>query len=505
MNQRTIKVLSFLLVFTLMAGNYVSALAAPAEKALAQRWVASKPVHTVIQAGQSHEIIEVKFVEGSAYRLQDGKFVTQGNDNLASIQTVLQAHAVRTVERLFTESENDILAEKVRIEAASGEQMPDLNLWYRFTVAPGADAAALVDALNALPEVEIAYPAPLPAPLADSPGGFSKPSGFAPLQAFTPTFVFRQGYLNPAPGGIDAKYAWTRSGGTGKNVVIADIEYSFNKTHEDLKAISIVGGVMYNGYGNDHGTAVQGELISKPNAYGMTGIANAAGSRFSSPCSNSACSSYNPANAINIARLHTTPGDVILIEQQTSVCGLSDYGPMEWYQSTYDAIKTSTAAGRIVVEAAGNGSVNLDAAGCHNLFKRSVRDSGAIIVGAGAPPAYSQTDRSRLYYSTYGSRVDLQGWGFNVATTGYGDLQAGGPNRFYTAIFSGTSSASPIVAGAAALLSSIAQQRGHLMTSAWIRATLVATGSPQLSAAGYPASQKIGPRPNLKAAIARVP
>jgi len=44
---------------------------------------------------------------------------------------------------------------------------------------------------------------------------------------------------------------------------------------------------------------------------------------------------------------------VILIEQQASVCSLSDYGPVEWYQSIYDAIHASTAAGRTVVEAAG--------------------------------------------------------------------------------------------------------------------------------------------------------
>jgi hypothetical protein len=154
------------------------------------------------------------------------------------------------------------------------------------------------------------------------------------------------------------------------------------------------------------------------------------------------------------------------------------------------------------VEAAGNGSVNLDQAGCNNLFNRSVRDSGAIIVGAGSPPTYSQTDRSRLSYSTYGSRVDVQGWGYNVYTTGYGDLYSGtGKNQWYTAQFSGTSSASPIVTGAVALLSSISQQRGVTQTPAWIRSTLASTGSPQQSAPGYPASQKIGPRPNLTAAL----
>lgn len=504
MKQGYMKVVSILLVFVLFIGSTIPAQAASSEKTLARRWVASKPVHTVIQAGQSTEIIEVKFVEGSSYRLLNGQLTTQGNDNLVSVQGVLQSQAVSTVQRLFTQSENEILAEKLEIEAASGEQMADLNLWYRITVAPGADAEALIDALNALPEVEIAYPAPLPA-APGAIGKFSQPAALSHARLSTPNYVLNQGYLNPAPAGVDAKYAWTRPGGTGKNVMIVDIEYSFNRTHEDLKPTTIIGGAMYNGYGNDHGTAVLGELVGLKNAYGVTGIAFGAVPRFSSPCPNSACSGYNPANAINVARLRTTPGDVILIEQQTSVCGLADYGPIEWIQSAYDAIKLSTASGRIVVEAAGNGNLNLDRASCANRFKRSVRDSGAIIVGAGAPPSFSQADRSRMYFSTYGSRVDVQGWGALVVTSGYGDLQGGIKNIWYTAGFSGTSSASPIVAGAAAVLSSIAQQRGTLMTPAWIRSTLMVTGSPQQAAPGYPVTQRIGPRPNLRRAIARLP
>ena len=69
--------------------------------------------------------------------------------------------------------------------------------------------------------------------------------------------------------------------------------------------------------------------------------------------------------------------------------------------------------------------------------------SGAIIVGAGAAPtAYggSDVDRSRLDFSNYGSRVDLQGWGEAVVTTGYGDLYNEHPdsNWDYTNSFSGT-------------------------------------------------------------------
>ena len=53
--------------------------------------------------------------------------------------------------------------------------------------------------------------------------------------------------------------------------------------------------------------------------------------------------------------------------------------------------------------------------------------------------------------------MNVQGWGWNVATTGYGDLQGGASqDDWYTARFSGTSSASPMVAAAAACLQAMA-------------------------------------------------
>jgi hypothetical protein len=38
-------------------------------------------------------------------------------------------------------------------------------------------------------------------------------------------------YLDPAPIGIDAEYAWTRPGGSGLNVVVTDIEYAWRTSH----------------------------------------------------------------------------------------------------------------------------------------------------------------------------------------------------------------------------------------------------------------------------------
>ncbi|GAG48239.1 unnamed protein product, partial [marine sediment metagenome] len=124
--------------------------------------------------------------------------------------------------------------------------------------------------------------------------------------------------------------------------------------------------------------------------------------------------------------------------------------------------------------------------------------SGAIIVGAGAAPGCTAPPRSRLWFSTYGSRVDLQGWGECVVTAGYGDKQGGGdPDEWYTGIFGGTSSASPIVAGAAAAVQGQALATSGVLTPAQIRERLVATGTPQnMSVVG-----QIGPLPNLALAV----
>src|SRR5262249_39080438 len=134
-----------------------------------------------------------------------------------------------------------------------------------------------------------------------------------------------------------------------------------------------------------------------------------------------------------------------------------------------------------------------------NPFKRANRDSGAILVGAGAPPPGTHgrdlygPDRSRLDFSNYGSSVDVQGWGREVTTCGYGDLQGGVEDGWYTDEFAGTSSASPVVVGALACMQGICRANHvALLTPATARPLLRATGSPQQDAPGRPAAQRIG-------------
>jgi hypothetical protein len=313
-----------------------------------------------------------------------------------------------------------------------------------------------------------------------------------------------QGYLGPAPGGVDAQYAWTKSGGKGIGIKMIDIEGAWNFSHEDMvqNQSGLAGGTLNPDVGwRNHGTAVLGEVGGDENTLGITGIAP--------QCNQRGYSIFGTGNAFHLAMKNAadllSTGDIILIElhapgPDASGSGQDGYIAMEFWDINFDAIKYATAKGIIVVEAAGNGSRDLDAAVFQNKFNRSFRDSGAILVGAGAPPSGNHgPDRSRLGFSNWGSIIDAQGWGREVVTTGYGDLQAGSENQWYTQQFSGTSSASPIVVGVVGCMQGIRKANGEApLAFAQLRNLLHTTGSPQQDAPGRPKTQRIGNRPNLR-------
>ncbi|MAE69046.1 MAG: hypothetical protein CME06_01100 [Gemmatimonadetes bacterium] len=123
------------------------------------------------------------------------------------------------------------------------------------------------------------------------------------------------------------------------------------------------------------------------------------------------------------------------------------------------------------------------------LFDRSYRDSGAILVGAGTP-----SNHAPEYFTNYGSRIDCQGYGSGVYSTGYGDLWEPEIDQAYTSSFSGTSSASPIVTGAAAATFLLnLETSGRFLTPFEVRDLLSTHGTPQ----GPPLSKPIGVLPDL--------
>ena len=366
--------------------------------------------------------------------------------------------------------------------------------WIVVTAETSGSAAAVLAQVLADPAVEQAFLAPeiTLAYTADAHAAPALLRDSCPIS--TPSFESYQGYLGPAPHGIDAPAAW-QLGHRGGGVWFADIEGGWNSEHEDLPGARIQhvhGKRMTDPAWRAHGTAVLGEVVGRDNGKGVVGIAPDVERVFTSSIGGSTV-----AAAIDAAASKLRAGDVLLIELQgTGPRGR--YLPVEYWDDVFEVIRTATSRGVVVIEAAGNGAENLDHATYKGKFDRARRDSGAIMIGAGGPARQGYTDRARLDFSNYGGRVDVQGWGRKVATLDYGDLQAcSGADRHYTGEFSGTSSASPIVAGAAVILEGVARGRGAVVSPLALRELLRVTGTPQT---GDPREQ-IGPRPDLARAL----
>ncbi len=488
---------------------------------LKPRLVFPKQAKQVITNPEDARLLVLKFAEGTRVRVRDGGLkalldeVTSNDEallkraqitkekipqDLAAIGLLLESYNT-PFERLFTRDEIKLDNEKREGELNSGEELADLNLYY-YLFPPGdvATSEYMLASLNNFSIVETAYACPPvePAQIDIAPA--------------TPNFVMRQGYLNvsgavdPASNGIDARYAWSR-GADGRGVRIVDVEGGWNRAHEDLPSLFLCGGDPTDELRwKDHGTAVVGELVGAPNAYGVTGIAPGAEVGLSSIFRHFFFRYQDSAGAINNASGCLRAGDIILVELHrrgpldglTPPPGDDDFGriAVEYWRAEFDAIQNATRRGIIVVEAAGNGSMDLDAPRYENRFNRSMFDSGAIMVGAGV-----STTRAPHGWSTHGGRVDVQGWGDGVMTLGYGDAMVPGADptdqrQWYTTGFSGTSSASPIVVGAAALIQSARLRRGMpALNSIEMRDLLARTGKEQVP------GNLIGPLPNLRAAF----
>jgi hypothetical protein len=437
--------------------------------------------------------------------------------DVTPLNRILKTHAA-TIRPLFGASEDRLILE--RLEAApDGPPIPNLSVYYRVK-APEQQLRAIAKELREHEAVEAAYVKPPAQPPLNemAPAAVNAPPA-------TPNFTSRQIYLDAAPGGIDARHAWMLRGGRGEGVRIIDIEGAWRFSHEDLTQNQggVVGGTPSTDIGwRNHGTAVIGEFGGDANGFGITGICPEA-----NVSAISIFGDMGSAPAIRNAANRLQPGHIILLE-------LHRAGPLhnfenrpdqhgfiaiEWWPDDFDAILYATRRGIVVVEAGGNGAQNLDDAiyntpapgfpsGWTNPFNRANRDSGAILVGAGAPPPGTHgrnhgPDRSRLDFSNFGKAVDVQGWGREVTTCGYGDLQGGNNEDFwYTDQFAGTSSASPIIVGTLGCLQGILRASGRApLTPALARKALRATGSPQQDAPGRPRTQRIGNRPDLLALV----
>ncbi|MEM8712935.1 MAG: S8 family serine peptidase [Planctomycetota bacterium] len=369
-----------------------------------------------------------------------------------------------------------------RAAERSGRAQPDLAGLMRveFPSVPDRDTfLAVGEALRALPDVEfVTGMDALPPP----------PEDYAPM---TPDLSGNQGYTGADPG-LDYAALWAM-GADGSGLRFSDCEYGWDGEHEDLVDLGVTfeAGqtvspfVAANGW-DDHGTAVLGINNAPHNDYGVDGAAEGA-EVFVFP-ENTVEEGSRRVTCIVNALSNSRPGDVVLLEMQTGFSG--PLAPAEVNPAVWMATRVGVDAGVIVVAAAGNGNANLDSNGFANY--RALGDSGAIIVGAGT----ASLSHDKLNFSSHGARVDVQAWGRNVFTTGYGSFTSyGGDDRqSYTSSFSGTSSASALIAGAVVLIQDHATNLGYpLLSSQGMRALLKVGAIPQGS------GNNIGPFPNLAA------
>lgn len=461
-------------------------------------------------------------------RATPGEIVSARGANVSSLSSLLDSSGAALVPVFGNE---DRVARAMSAGVATtmpAEGVPDLTSFYR-VVAADEQLDKLADKLLNLNLVEGAYIKPQMEPPVLFEEAVEPP---APQEAppATPNFTAQQLYLDAAPGGIDARFAWTRPGGKGQGVRIIDIEGAWRFSHEDLMQNQggVIGGVQSSDIRwRNHGTAVVSEFGGDENAFGVTGICPLANTRAISIFG----SGQSSAKAITDAANALSPGDIILIELHApgprhnfqDIGGQRGFIAIEFWPADFAAIVFATSVrGVIVIEAAGNGAENLDDAlyntrpngfpsTWRNPFNLANPQSGAVIVGAGAPPPGTHgrnhgADRSRLDFSNFGTRVDVQGWGREVTSSAYGDLQ-GGSNEdlWYSDVFSGTSSASPIVVGAVGCMQGGLRAASRpLLTPATARDILRTTGSPQQNEPGRPATQRIGNRPNLRQAFERL-
>lgn len=437
----------------------------------------AKPGHTVLGPDEDCRLLEVKFEHSSGVRLRAGHLRSVDPEVERLDRWLDSIGAVR--KRVFEQSEELLDELRMAGEARAGRPLHDLNLFFRIECAADGDTARVCDVLNASSAVELAYPL----------GRVEDPVVRLAPAAPAPDFVDVQGYRRAAPLGIDADYGNTFSGGIGTGTLLADVETGWTDDHEDIahKALGAYIGLVGAPYPENHGTAVLGELIGADDGRGVRGLVPDADVALSSHLGSQA----NVPTAIVHAIAAASPGDFVILEVQ---CNGSPPGPFpcEYFASTFVAVDMATANGIHVVAAAGNGNNNLDSIAYQGLFKRTIRDSGAILVGAS-----NGSSLDKASFSNFGSRLDAHGWGFFVATCGYGDLYDAGPQSTYTKAFSGTSSATPMVTGAAVILNGIHRAVfGTPLDPLVLRRTITVTGTAQ------GAGGRIGPRPNVRKAIA---
>lgn len=253
------------------------------------------------------------------------------------------------------------------------------------------------------------------------------------------------------------------------NVDVAVIDTGVDSSHPDLNVVNRVdcarnqGCRMNSGSdGNGHGTHVAGTIGAKDNGIGVVGVAP--GARiWSVRVLNNAGSGYTSWILAGINYVAANSASIEVANMSLGGTGSS---------STYSgAIGNAISKGVVFVVAAGNSDMNASGFTPANvpdaITVSALADFNGLPGGGAAATCRADVDDTLADFSNWGSIVDIAAPGVCI----YSTWKGGGYNTI-----SGTSMASPHVAGAAALLASRSNpaSRADVMN---IATTLRSTGN----------------------------
>ncbi|MBB3265208.1 subtilisin family serine protease/C-terminal processing protease CtpA/Prc [Azospirillum sp. OGB3] len=455
-------------------------------------------------------VVEVEFARGvapvgAALAGDTSAFLSGTGGPFAPIESELsavlrqfglqEARLVSSPEQVRTEQARlASLRQAAAMGAATAEQvsalesLPPLDGFVRLRFPPGTKAAEVTAALKRLPEVAraVVVPRAMPPAVSLAPPPLSDPlvgNDGGPLTQDPATGLEWQWYLHRTR----APHAWRFARGAG--VVVADIDWGFRTTHNELRAgierrYNAVDGGADVSHGNfaAHGTAVLGIAGARADGAGIAGYAPEADlwavQGDSAPTPSVFEESW--AEAIDWVRRTDSSGrrKVIILEVQTATGGNYEQIPV-----VHRAVRAAIADGCVVCVAAGNGDRPADRTDAGDPFD----PTGSILVGA---TAYALDSNKRAFFSNYGRRVVVSAPGDPAH-----DLTCGqAADNAYRNGFGGTSGATPKVAGTIALMLSVNPGLSH----ADVRDILAGTGMPLLEDPGKP----VGVFLNTEAAVA---
>ncbi|MBI5859712.1 MAG: S8 family peptidase [Nitrosarchaeum sp.] len=260
----------------------------------------------------------------------------------------------------------------------------------------------------------------------------------------------------------DADLSSTISGNGHDNVDvdIAIIDTGVNLTHPDLNVFKNISFVKFTKTGNDdngHGTHVAGIAAAKDDSSGVVGISP--GARIWAIKVLDRNGSGSLSNVIKgIDYVTSNAGSIEVANMSLGCQCISD--------AMNTAITNSVKAGVTYVVAAGNNAMDASAFSPANhpdvIAVSAIVDTDGKCGGFGSSTGYGLDD-TFASFSNFGSVVDIGAPGVNI----YSTWKNGGYNTL-----SGTSMASPHVAGAAALYKST-----HNVSPADVKASLISNGS----------------------------